>query len=388
MCRGPSGSPSRRGHILARPVDAQRLPSRPGMLTYMATVGLGLVALGSTARAWSPLRDVDGLSLSWPSSAGPIPLADAERSWARAAVRWSRAGAPGFWPVGSVALGDDGTTTLARIGDPQVWRDLVGDPALVGFTIVSHDRGRMRDADVVLNAAHFRWDEPGTSGGFSAETVLAHEMGHVVGLGHACGPPESVSCFALESNDARIAAAMFPHISPGDSPRTPNEDDQMGLAALYPAASQGPSLELRAVSHVPSGTWRIEIDGLEPSDAVRLWGPDRWVRPLRVESGVAIFELEARYAAEALDLEAWSTTGQGLYRSDVIPPGPGPAATVDDRSRSDPDTYGEPPTRSSGCQVADPQGSTSSNLCKLAALMLVALIGPSRRRSCPSTSSR
>jgi len=129
------------------------------------------------------------------------------------------------------------------------------DPAALALTSVSASTssGTIRDADIEVNAYHFRWADlvahPELKG--SGQTIhdlqnaVTHEMGHVIGLDHTCylqGPApldnngQPIPDCANASADV-LATTMFPSANPGDiDKRDLAPDDQQAVCDIYPAA--------------------------------------------------------------------------------------------------------------------------------------------------------
>jgi hypothetical protein len=90
------------------------------------------------------------------------------------------------------------------------------------------------EADIELNAVDFRFDD-GDAGIARLRSTLLHEMGHLLGLGHACGPKSRYSPSAVTCEAPHDASVMHPSLlAPGHvAPARPSAADLAALQALY-----------------------------------------------------------------------------------------------------------------------------------------------------------
>ena len=135
------------------------------------------------------------------------------RTWSRPGCTAWRARFDGERAVAVAA--DDGVNTV--IFHDDAWpSELI--PGAVAQTVVGADaNGRYHDADIHLNGKDFRFSLDGHAGTQDLRSILIHELGHALGLGHADDP----------------RATMFATGS-GVRWRSLEKDDVDGVCTLYP----------------------------------------------------------------------------------------------------------------------------------------------------------
>jgi hypothetical protein len=124
----------------------------------------------------------------------------------------------------------DGMSTLGFVNRPELERVLGSTNFLIDRTT-----GQLLEADIFFNSA-FPWSvaPSGESGKFDLESIVLHETGHLIGLGHsALGETEP-----RPGGGRRVIAAeavMFPiAFSPGSiTDRSLKADDTAGVSDVY-----------------------------------------------------------------------------------------------------------------------------------------------------------
>jgi uncharacterized protein (TIGR03382 family) len=181
----------------------------------------------NTTKEGQPLRWPTGeVGLELDMAGGPdsVSQVQAEAAAINAVSSWQRS------LTGSrVTLAVANTAGRAASGDgvPSVrWAVDDEDPSVdegrLAITEVSYRvaDGEIQDADIVVNAVEFGWtvEEGSCAGAYDLEGALAHELGHLLGLGHSVDED----------------ATMFSTGAPCEThKRDLTDDDQSGVHYLY-----------------------------------------------------------------------------------------------------------------------------------------------------------
>ncbi|MDF1565050.1 MAG: hypothetical protein P1V51_18570 [Deltaproteobacteria bacterium] len=219
-------------------------------------LGGALLTLGppSAARAYEHYAGPGGEPLRWASFPVPYRLGPTERR-CEERLRLLRRGFEAWMapPDSPVALRYEGPIDEAFVsGDGESsavvleavgWPPELGDArTTAGATLHLSAAGtsQLLEADLGLNAVEFNWaDETPAADALDLWSVVTHEVGHLLGLEHACDGPGPIRC--ADAPASIREAALFPAASPGDtSRRRPAADDLAGLRALYGPGTGAP----------------------------------------------------------------------------------------------------------------------------------------------------
>ncbi len=151
------------------------------------------------------------------------------------------------WP-GQASVNNDGINRVFWVEDSAGWPDQEAGTLALTFAFYTLDGNQtITDADIVLNGVHWTWTtDPnaagqGTPAPVDVETVVFHEVGHFLGLGHSDDP----------------AAAMYFENNKLIQ-RGPAVDDVQGICSLYPNGESVPG--------TPSAGGAVGAPCIEDSD--------------------------------------------------------------------------------------------------------------------------
>jgi hypothetical protein len=274
-------------------------------------------------------RDVPGVTAS-----------DFRAAAARAAATWQ--GAEGaqvaFELVGTTGAPPgqiDGRTTLGFLDRPDLDRVLGATSLLIDSTT-----GAIIEADVFFNT-RFPWSvaPEGEPGRVDLESVVVHELGHLIGLGHsALGETERTS-----TGTRRVIASgavMFPiAMAPGSiADRLLQPDDVAGVADIYAAGdhrSSTGSVQGRVVKN-GQGVYGAHVVAFNPETGTLVGGftlnPEGEFVIAGLEPGPHLLRVEPlddgdveSFLSGPVDLDFTATYGQRM----VVAPAGGASEAIE-----------------------------------------------------------
>ena len=167
-----------------------------------------------------------------------VTLAGTEAALARATRVWVRPECSLFrfaygGTVSEHAEPGDGVNTIEWI---ENWTDVGFEPTAAGATDVQYEKTdgewRIVEADVYLNG-ELEWSAyPDDIDQWNVAGVLAHELGHVLGLMHPCEPDGAGGAPDCDDDPEAETSLMYPFYD--DAFAAPSADDLAGVCFLYP----------------------------------------------------------------------------------------------------------------------------------------------------------
>lgn len=169
---------------------------------------LALLLFAAPAHAFAVKTTSTGTPVHW--APGEVALAltfdpmpdDLEPARAAAATQAALA----TWQAALDGTGVTLTATTVTAGTDHAdhvnsirWATAAADPdiedGVLALTFLAYQTsdGAIVDADIVMNAADFTWttDPTGCTSRYDVAAAMTHELGHLLGLGHAIGHPEA-----------------------------------------------------------------------------------------------------------------------------------------------------------------------------------------------------
>lgn len=227
---------------------------------FVGALSLSLTLMISLAEAWTPL------GATWPNLPVPyeVNAVSSQELGSEVSINviqasyasWTDPGCSGYRVQyrGTVSHGwtsGDGVNTHQWIYSSNQRPQELGGRETIGVTLSLYRGGDLVDGDILYNGIDHDWTtQMNRSGQVDAQSIITHEVGHQLGLGHT-----TVN-----------GATMYPSYAGGEGPRTLSQDDIEGVCSLYPsggAAQCSQSTECPAEQECVNGSCVIigESDG-------------------------------------------------------------------------------------------------------------------------------
>ncbi len=222
-----------------------------------------LALTSSPALAWSILQNGDGAELRWAEM--PIPYAinaGNSHGLTTSDVMGAVSGAMSAWNSvdgATIEFSDQGQTPVRTVdydGVNTIYfdTDWTMDPELMAVTANwSYSDGTVVGFDIRINDRDHSWATDGRVDADDLQNMLAHEVGHCLGLDHT---------------DVDSEATMYANAIPGETAkRTPKDDDVQGAQYLYgrgtaAEASEDTASGCSTTGAVPSGLGLFWLAGV------------------------------------------------------------------------------------------------------------------------------
>ena len=187
-------------------------------MSLMCSVAMAWTPLGSTWTNFPVPYEVNGLSSQELGSEVSINVIQASYS------SWVDPACSGFQVQyrGTVShnwTSGDGINTHQWIYNQNQRPQELGGRETIGVTLSLFRGAQLIDGDIIYNGIDHDWTtRQNRSGQVDAQSIITHEIGHQLGLGHT-----NIN-----------GATMYPSYGGGEGPRTLSQDDIEGVCTLYP----------------------------------------------------------------------------------------------------------------------------------------------------------
>jgi hypothetical protein len=123
-------------------------------------------------------------------------------------------------------VADSGTqaTLVVWYEDSWPFESPLGNPFAATGVWYEPSTGRILDADIAMNGFSYTWGSDGAPGKVDVQSIVAHEAGHVLGLGESSVAEATMYGFANEGETIK---------------RDLHADDTEALCTLYPVETTG-----------------------------------------------------------------------------------------------------------------------------------------------------